>query len=54
MVAWGKSFESEMSSSVHIDNEKRYLVLVEGPTQELNDTILTAEAIYPIKVNTTK
>ena len=34
-----------MSSSVHIDNEENYiLILGEEPTQGLNDTALTAEA----------
>ena len=38
-----------MSSSVHIDHKsKDILILGEGPTQGLNDTTLTAEAIYPI------
>ena len=38
-----------MSSSVHIDNKgKDILILCEGPTQELNDTTLTAETIQPI------
>ena len=38
-----------MSSSVHIDNKgKDILVLGQGPTQGLDDTILTAEGIYPI------
>ena len=38
-----------MSSSVHIDNKGRdTLILGEGPTQELNDTTLTAEAKYAI------
>ena len=38
-----------MSSSVHVDNKgKDTLILGEGPTQGLDDTILTAEAIYPI------
>ena len=38
-----------MSSSVHIDNKiKDILILSEGPTQELNDTTLTAETKYPI------
>ena len=39
-----------MSSFVHIDNKgKDILILGEGPTQGLDDTTLTAEAIYPIK-----
>ena len=38
-----------MSSSVHVDNGgKDILILGEGPTQGLDDTTLTAEAIYPI------
>ena len=33
-----------MSSSVHVDNKKKYiLILGEGPTQGLDDTTLTAE-----------
>ena len=37
----------DMSSSLHIDNkDKNILVLGEGPTQGLNDTILIAEAKY--------
>ena len=42
-------FGADMSSSVHIENKnKDILVLGEGPTQGLDDTTLTAEAIYPI------
>ena len=38
-----------MSSSVHVDNKGNdILILGEGPTQGLDDTTLTAEAIYPI------
>ena len=38
-----------MSSSVHITNKnKDILILGEGPTQGLDDTTLTAAAIYPI------
>ena len=52
MEAWGKNviiFGADMSSSVHIDNKnKDILILVEGSTQGLGDTTLTAEAIYPI------
>ena len=37
-----------MSSSVHVDNKRKdILILGEGPTQRLNHT-LTAEAKYPI------
>ena len=33
-----------MSSSVHVDNKKKYiLILGEGPTQRLDGTTLTAE-----------
>ena len=40
-----------MTSSVHIDNKnKDILILGEGPTQALNDTILTSEAKYPINL----
>ena len=52
MEAWGKnviSFGSDMTSSVHIDNKNRdILVLDEGSIQGLDDTTLTVEAIYPI------
>ena len=42
-------FGGDMSSSVHIDNKgKDILILCEGPTQELNDTTLTAETVHPI------
>ena len=42
-------FEADMSSSVHIHNEnKDILILSEGPTKRLGDTTLTAEAIYPV------
>ena len=38
-----------MSSSVHIDNKgKDILIIVEGPTQGLYDTALTAETKYLI------
>ena len=38
-----------MSSSVHIDNKKKdILILGIGPTQKLDDTTLTAEAQYSI------
>ena len=45
---WGKNvviFGVDMSSSVHIDNKnKDILILVKGPTQGLDNTTLTAEA----------
>ena len=38
-----------MSSSVHFDNKKKYiLILSEVPTQVLDDTTLTAQKMYPI------
>ena len=38
-----------MNSSVHVYNKERdILILGEGQTQGLDDTILTAEAKYPI------
>ena len=40
-----------MSSSVHFDKKiKSFLILGEGPTQRLDDTILTAGAKYPINL----
>ena len=42
-------FGADMSSSVHIDNKNKYiLILGEKPTQGLDDSTLTAEAKYPI------
>ena len=42
-------FGIDMSSSVHIDNKnKDILILSEGPTQGLDDAALTAEAKHPI------
>ena len=42
-------FGADVSSSVHVDNKgKDVLIFGEGPTQELDDTTLTAEAKYPI------
>ena len=42
-------FGADMSSSVHIYNKNNgILTLGEGPTQGLDDTTLTAKAIYPI------
>ena len=52
MEAWENNviiFGVDMSSSVHIDNKnKDILILGEGPTQGLDDTTLTSEAKYPI------
>ena len=42
-------FEADMSLSVHAGNkQKDILILGEGLTQALDDTILTSEAKYPI------
>ena len=42
-------FGVDMGSSVHIDNKKKYiLILGKGLTQGLDDTTLIAEAQYPI------
>ena len=42
-------FGVDMSSSVHIDNKKKdVLILGKGPQQGLDDTTLTAEAQYSI------
>ena len=42
-------FGADMSSSLHIDNEgKDILIIGEGPTKGLDDTTLIAEARYPI------
>ena len=44
-------FGADMSSSVHIDNENKHIVIPSGgPTQGLDDNTLTAEAIYPVNV----
>ena len=45
---WGKNvnFGVDNNSSVHIDNKKKnVLVLSKGPTQRLDVTMITAEAI---------
>ena len=42
-------FRADVNLSVHVDNKgKDILVPVEGPTQGLDATKLTAEAKYPI------
>ena len=48
---WKKfiNFGADRTSSVHIDNKNKYiLIFIEGPTHGLDDTTLTAEAKYPI------
>ena len=45
-------FGADMSSSVHVDNkEKDVLILGEGKTKGSDDATLTAEAKYPISFN---
>ena len=45
-------FGADMSSSVHVDNkEKDVLILGEGTTKGSDDATLTAEAKYPISFN---
>ena len=54
---WEKShlFVADSSSSVHIDNKgEDTLILGEGPTQGLDDSTLTAEAIYSINFTQSK
>ena len=42
-------YGADMSSSLHFDNKGKYiLILFEGPTQGLDGTTSTAEAIYLI------
>ena len=42
-------FGADMSSSVHVDNKNKDILIVgERPTQGLDDAIITSEAIYPI------
>ena len=51
MIAWVKVviFGVDMSSSIHIDNKKKdLLILGKVPTQGLDDTTLSAEAQYSI------
>ena len=41
-------FGADMSSSVYVDNKGKYILILGGrPTQGLDDTTLTAQAIYP-------
>ena len=43
------TFGADMSSSVHVDNKKKdILVFVEDPTQRLDNKTITAEAKYRI------
>ena len=47
-------FGADMSTSIHIENKKKdILVLVRGPTQGLEST-LTAEKMYSINFTVTK
>ena len=47
-------FGADMSSSVHIDNTKKILILGKGPTQGLREHSFTAEKIYSINFSATK
>ena len=51
-ILFGKNviiFEANMSLSVHIDNKKKYiLILGKGPIQGLDDTKQTTEKVYLI------
>ena len=43
------NFGADMSSSMHVDNKRKdILILGEEPIQKFDDTTLTAEAKYPI------
>ena len=54
MVDLVKIFAADMSSSVHVDNKKKdILVLGGGPTQGLEST-LTSEKMYSINFTVTK
>ena len=50
--SWSKNviiFGADMSSSVHVDNKKKdILVLGVGSTQGLDNTTITPEAKYPV------
>ena len=49
MEPWEKYHGADMSSSVHIDNKyKDILILGEGITQGLYDTTLRTDGEYPI------
>ena len=51
----GIIFGVDMSSSVHVDNQKKYvLMLGEGPTQVLHGTTLIAEKKYSIDLTVTR
>ena len=48
---WSKcnNFGVDMSSSVHVDNKKKDILIIrKGPTQGLGEHLLTAEKIYSI------
>ena len=45
-------FGADMSSSVHLDNNKKYIMILgDGPTQGSDDTTLTAKKEYAINFN---
>ena len=42
-------FGADMSSSVHIDNKKKFILIPgKGPTNGLDDTTFTVETLYLI------
>ena len=48
-------FRVDLSSSVHVDNNKKYiLILGEGPTQGLDGASLTVEKKYSINFTVTR
>ena len=56
--SWSKNviiFGVGDGSSVHVDNKRKdILVLGEGPTQEVDNSIITAEATYSINLTELK
>ena len=52
---FGKIFGSDMRSLMHIDNQKKdLLILVYGPAEDLDDTALSKDKEYSILYWTTK
>ena len=48
-------FGVDMSSSVHVDNKKKdILILGKSPTQELGGNLLTAEKLYSVNFTVTR
>ena len=45
LVKYGFIFDVENNSSSHVDNRKIYILVAgEGPSSELDDTVITVEA----------